>query len=140
MASTRAAIADGPAASASVGARKNAFSQADEYRRLVSEGHNLVPLYRRIFDDQLTPILAYRCLVQEDERDAPSFLLESVVGGPDRPSPSSLEAVHGGVFPARPRASPRSPRPRRPSLSVIRALPRPDPPSPPLPSLFPSSR
>ena len=81
VASTRAAIADGPAASASVGARKNAFSQADEYRRLVSEGHNLVPLYRRIFDDQLTPILAYRCLVQEDERDAPSFLLESVVGG-----------------------------------------------------------
>jgi anthranilate synthase component 1 len=40
-----------------------------------------VPLYRRIFDDQLTPILAYRLLVKEDEREAPSFLLESVVGG-----------------------------------------------------------
>ena len=79
VASTRAAIADGPAAPRP--SAPNAFSQADEYRRLVSEGHNLVPLYRRIFDDQLTPILAYRCLVQEDERDAPSFLLESVVGG-----------------------------------------------------------
>ena len=39
----------------------------------------MIPLYRRIFDDQLT-ILAYRCLVKEDEREAPSFLLESVVG------------------------------------------------------------
>ena len=59
--------------------RKN--NQGDEFRKLAAEGSNLIPLYRRIFDDQLTPILAYRCLVKEDERDAPSFLLESVVGG-----------------------------------------------------------
>ncbi|GMN41327.1 hypothetical protein TIFTF001_010549 [Ficus carica] len=39
---------------------------------------NLVPLYRCIFSDQLTPILAYRCLVKEDDREAPSFLCESV--------------------------------------------------------------
>ncbi|KAL2645216.1 hypothetical protein R1flu_012803 [Riccia fluitans] len=39
---------------------------------------NLVPVFRRIFSDQLTPVLAYRCLVNEDERDAPSFLFESV--------------------------------------------------------------
>ena len=36
---------------------------------------------RRIFADQLTPVLAYRRLVRKDERLAPSFLLESVVGG-----------------------------------------------------------
>ena len=29
--------------------------------------------------DQLTPVLAYRCLVREDDREAPSFLFESVV-------------------------------------------------------------
>jgi anthranilate synthase component 1 len=55
--------------------------RAEEFRALAKEGHNMIPLYRRIFDDQLTPILAYRCLVKEDEREAPSFLLESVVGG-----------------------------------------------------------
>ena len=31
--------------------------------------------------DQITPVLAYRRLVQPDQRMAPSFLLESVVGG-----------------------------------------------------------
>lgn len=41
-------------------------------------GNNLVPLYRCIFSDHLTPVLAYRCLVSEDDRDAPSFLFESV--------------------------------------------------------------
>ncbi|MCL7051567.1 hypothetical protein MKW94_005120, partial [Papaver nudicaule] len=44
-------------------------------------GCNLVPLYRCIFSDQLTPVLAYRCLVKEDDRDAPSFLFESVEQG-----------------------------------------------------------
>ncbi|XP_062156016.1 anthranilate synthase alpha subunit 1, chloroplastic [Alnus glutinosa] len=43
-----------------------------------SKKSNLVPLYRTIFSDQLTPVLAYRCLVKEDDRDAPSFLFESV--------------------------------------------------------------
>ncbi|XVF83942.1 hypothetical protein PTKIN_Ptkin16aG0535000 [Pterospermum kingtungense] len=42
---------------------------------------NLVPLYRCIFSDQLTPVLAYRCLVKEDDREAPSFLFESVESG-----------------------------------------------------------
>jgi hypothetical protein len=42
---------------------------------------NLVPLYKRVFSDQLTPVLAYRCLVQEDERDSPSFLFESIEQG-----------------------------------------------------------
>jgi hypothetical protein len=43
-----------------------------------SKRSNLVPLCRTIFSDQLTPVLAYRCLVKEDDRDAPSFLFESV--------------------------------------------------------------
>ncbi len=41
----------------------------------------LIPVYRRIFSDALTPVLAYRRLVRPDDRMAPSFLLESVVGG-----------------------------------------------------------
>jgi anthranilate synthase component I len=40
-----------------------------------------VPLQRAIFADHLTPVLAYRCLVKEDDRDAPSFLFESVEQG-----------------------------------------------------------
>jgi anthranilate synthase component 1 len=40
-----------------------------------------VPLFKRIFSDHLTPVLAYRCLVKQDDREAPSFLLESVVNG-----------------------------------------------------------
>ncbi|KAL5710372.1 anthranilate synthase [Ranunculus cassubicifolius] len=46
-----------------------------------SKNGNLVPLYRSIFSDHLTPVLAYRCLVQEDDREAPSFLFESVEQG-----------------------------------------------------------
>ena len=41
----------------------------------------LVPMFRRLFSDALTPVLAYRRFVQPDDRLAPSFLLESVVGG-----------------------------------------------------------
>ena len=40
-----------------------------------------VPVGARLLADQLTPVLAYRRLVVEDERTAPSFLLESVEGG-----------------------------------------------------------
>lgn len=42
---------------------------------------NLIPMFRRVMSDQLTPVLAYRRLVRPDPRLAPSFLLESVVGG-----------------------------------------------------------
>lgn len=44
-------------------------------------GANVVPLYRRLLSDQLTPVTVYRCLVQENDVNAPSFLLESVVNG-----------------------------------------------------------
>jgi len=41
----------------------------------------VAPLGVRLLGDQLTPVLAYRRLVSQDERTAPSFLLESVEGG-----------------------------------------------------------
>ncbi|KAL5724332.1 anthranilate synthase [Ranunculus cassubicifolius] len=46
-----------------------------------SKNGNLIPVYRCIFSDHLTPVLAYRCLVKEDDREAPSFLFESVEQG-----------------------------------------------------------
>ncbi|CAA7060403.1 unnamed protein product [Microthlaspi erraticum] len=46
-----------------------------------STTENLVPLRHTIFSDHLTPILAYRCLVKEDDRESPSFLFESVEPG-----------------------------------------------------------
>eukprot|EP00252_Welwitschia_mirabilis_P027547 TRINITY_DN9478_c0_g1_i1.p1 TRINITY_DN9478_c0_g1~~TRINITY_DN9478_c0_g1_i1.p1 ORF type:complete len:463 (+),score=100.56 TRINITY_DN9478_c0_g1_i1:285-1673(+) len=45
------------------------------------EKGNLIPLCRCIFSDHFTPVLAYRCLVKEDDREAPSFLFESVEQG-----------------------------------------------------------
>ncbi|XP_042045536.1 anthranilate synthase alpha subunit 2, chloroplastic-like isoform X2 [Salvia splendens] len=51
-----------------------------KFKEAAKDG-NLIPLYRPIFSDHLTPVLAYRCLVKEDERDAPSFLFESVEPG-----------------------------------------------------------
>ncbi|KAG6492093.1 anthranilate synthase alpha subunit 1, chloroplastic-like [Zingiber officinale] len=42
---------------------------------------NLVPLRRCIFSDQLTPVVAYRCLVKEGDYEVPSFLFESVEQG-----------------------------------------------------------
>jgi len=44
-------------------------------------GRVALPIALRLLDDQVTPVLAYRRLVAPDERDAPSFLLESVEGG-----------------------------------------------------------
>ncbi|XP_059660851.1 anthranilate synthase alpha subunit 2, chloroplastic-like [Cornus florida] len=49
--------------------------------REAAEHGNLIPLFRSVFSDHLTPVLAYRCLVREDDRDAPSFLFESVEHG-----------------------------------------------------------
>lgn len=53
---------------------------ATEFKEAAKNG-NLVPLHTCIFSDQLTPVTAYRCLVKEDDRDAPSFLFESVEPG-----------------------------------------------------------
>ncbi|KAH0750685.1 hypothetical protein KY290_029917 [Solanum tuberosum] len=49
----------------------------DEKRFIeVSKSGNLIPLYRTIFSDHLTPVLANRCLVKEEDREAPIFLYE----------------------------------------------------------------
>lgn len=52
----------------------------ESFQALAKRG-NLVPVFRRVLSDQLTPVLAYRRLVRPDDRMAPSFLLESVEGG-----------------------------------------------------------
>ncbi len=53
----------------------------------------VVPVAVRLLSDQLTPVLAYRRLVSRDERTAPSFLLESVVGG-ERQGRHSMLGAH----------------------------------------------
>lgn len=53
---------------------------ATKFKEAAKNG-NLVPLHTCIFSDQLTPVTAYRCLVKADDRDAPSFLFESVEPG-----------------------------------------------------------
>lgn len=54
----------------------------DQQRFLeASEKGNLIPLYKCILSDHLTPVLAYRCLVKEDDRETPSFIFESVDPG-----------------------------------------------------------
>jgi len=55
--------------------------EESKFRTAAAEGCNLLPLTRCIFSDHLTPVLAYRCLVKEDDREAPSFLFESVEQG-----------------------------------------------------------
>ena len=52
----------------------------EQFAELARRG-NVVVLSRRLMSDQLTPVLAYRRLVQPDQRTDPSFLLESVEGG-----------------------------------------------------------
>lgn len=44
-------------------------------------GARMVPLWRKLFSDQLTPVVAYRSLVEDGDTDTPSFLLESVHTG-----------------------------------------------------------
>ena len=57
------------------------FDAEFERFRAAAAAGNLIPLYERVMADQLTPVLAYRCLVKSDDREAPSFLLESVTNG-----------------------------------------------------------
>lgn len=52
-----------------------------------------VPIGVRLLGDQLTPVVAYRRLVAPDERNAPSFLLESVEGG-ERQGRYSILGAH----------------------------------------------
>lgn len=50
---------------------------------------NVVSLHQRIFSDHLTPVLAYRCLVRQDDRNAPSFLFEAVNNGTQQVIPGA---------------------------------------------------
>src|ERR1700674_5789203 len=52
------------------------FPTFDEFTRL-AEGANVVPVYRQLVADTLTPVSAF-CKIQEGEW---AFLFESVVGG-----------------------------------------------------------
>ncbi|KAK3206500.1 hypothetical protein Dsin_020546 [Dipteronia sinensis] len=61
-------------------ASSSLVDQSEKFQEASKKG-NLIPLYRCIFSDHLTPVIAYRCLVKEDDRDAPSFLFESVERG-----------------------------------------------------------
>lgn len=63
--------------------------QFNEFKKAAEKG-NLVPIYERLFSDQLTPIAAYRCLVGQDDHELPSFLYESVVNGDQTVSILSL--------------------------------------------------
>ncbi|KAI3511915.1 hypothetical protein L1887_19076 [Cichorium endivia] len=53
------------------------FNHSVKFKEAAKDG-NLIPLYRSIFSDHRTPVLAYRCLVKEDDRHAPIFLFESI--------------------------------------------------------------
>ncbi|KAG6436637.1 hypothetical protein SASPL_101539 [Salvia splendens] len=56
--------------------------QVDEKRFIeASKTGNIIPLHKCIFSDHLTPVMAYRCLVNEDDKETPSFLYESVEPG-----------------------------------------------------------
>ncbi|KAL0359188.1 UNVERIFIED_CONTAM: Anthranilate synthase alpha subunit, chloroplastic [Sesamum angustifolium] len=62
-------------------ALKSPSLEMDEKRFLeASQNGNLIPLYKCIFSDHLTPVLAYDAWLKDD-RDAPSFLFESVEPG-----------------------------------------------------------
>jgi len=52
------------------------FPSADEFKRLI-RGATVVPVYREVIADRLTPVLAYATLGEKPG----SYLLESVVGG-----------------------------------------------------------
>ena len=58
-----------------------------------SKKGNLIPLYKCVFSDHLTPVLAYRCLVKEDDRESPSFLFESVEPGSTTSSVVRIESL-----------------------------------------------
>src|SRR5205085_11482458 len=75
------------------------FPSLDEFRAIVARGGEIVPVYRQLLADRLTPVSAFEVL----GRDAHAFLLESVVGGEQvarfsfiATSPSLVYQVTGG--------------------------------------------
>ncbi|MEQ1829857.1 MAG: anthranilate synthase component I [Pirellula sp.] len=55
----------------------SAFPDFENYLALASE-YDLVPVYRRLLSDHLTPVSAFRLL---DDGESPACLFESVIGG-----------------------------------------------------------
>src|SRR4051812_13874819 len=53
------------------------FPSLDEFETKAARGAEIVPVYRQLLGDHLTPVTAFEVL----GRDAHAFLLESVVGG-----------------------------------------------------------
>lgn len=53
------------------------YPSEPEFRELADQAHALIPVYRRLTADSLTPVIAYSCLQPAES----SFLFESVVGG-----------------------------------------------------------
>jgi anthranilate synthase component 1 len=69
-------------------------SEQDKFEQAARLGCNVIPICRRIFSDQLTPVVAYRCLTrQSSDINAPSFLFESVVNGDQQGRYSFLGAM-----------------------------------------------
>ncbi|HEV3100982.1 MAG TPA: chorismate-binding protein [Candidatus Dormibacteraeota bacterium] len=75
-----------------------------EESRALAANHALIPVYREVLADMLTPVLAYTLLCPPD---APGFLLESVEGGERLArysfigyQPRPLELGHGDPLPA----------------------------------------
>ena len=54
------------------------FTPNREQARALAATHSLIPVYREVLADMLTPVRAYTLLCPEG---APGFLLESVEGG-----------------------------------------------------------
>ena len=53
------------------------FPSPEQFNDLAAGGFELIPVYRQLLADHLTPVTAFEVL----GRDAHAFLLESVVGG-----------------------------------------------------------
>src|SRR5260370_40580179 len=93
-----------------------------EQARALAASHSLIPVYREVLADMLTPVRAYTLLCPEGE---PGFLLESVEGGERQArysfigsQPPPLEIGSASPLPAPQRATPEAtaPRPRRPRV------------------------
>jgi anthranilate synthase component 1 len=80
------------------------FTPNREQARALAAGHSLIPVYREVLADMLTPVRAYTLLCPEGE---PGFLLESVEGGERLArfsfigsQPRALEVGTGNPLPA----------------------------------------
>jgi anthranilate synthase component 1 len=67
----------------------SAFPSFEKYKLLAGQ-FCLVPVYRRLLSDHLTPVSAFRLL---DDGESPACLFESVVGG-EKIGRYSFIAIH----------------------------------------------